>query len=131
MCDEVLGSAARRMLTGGGSDAGLGTDLLREYAGSLLGVSASASLDFRERQANVSLWGLPIAGSVNGSGWLQSTTTGVAGRVLLDPDMQAKLRRRGVRVVSAALDLPSDSLSVTVEVPIFGQQTLKLARVLR
>jgi len=116
------------MLTGG-SDAGLGSDLLREYAGSLFGVSASASLDFRERQANVSLWGLPIAGSVNGTGWLESTTTGVAGKVVLDPDMEAKLRRRGVRVVSAGLDLPSDSLSVTVDVPIFGQQTLKLARV--
>lgn len=121
-------SALVRMLTGG-SDAGLGSDLLREYAGSLFGVSASASLDFRERQANVSLWGLPIAGSVNGTGWLESTTTGVAGKVVLDPDMEAKLRRRGVRVVSAGLDLPSDSLSVTVDVPIFGQQTLKLARV--
>ena len=130
MCDEVLGSAARRMLSGGGSDVGLGSDLLREYAGSLFGVSASASLDFRERQANVSLWGLPIAGSVNGSGWLESTTTAVAGKVVLDPDMEARLRRRGVRVVSAALDLPSDSLSVTVDVPIFGQQTLRLKRVL-
>lgn len=129
MCDEVLGSAARRMLSGG-SDVGLGSDLLREYTGSLLGVSASASLDFRERQANVSLWGLPIAGSVNGTGWLESTTTAVAGRVTLDPEMEARLRRRGVRVVSAALDLPSDSLSVTVDVPIFGQQTLRLKRVL-
>lgn len=119
-----------RMLTGGGgSDVGLGTDLLREYSGSLFGVSASASLDVRERSANVSLWGLPIAGAVNGTGWLESTTTGVAGKVVLDPEMEAKLRRRGVRVVSAALDLASDSLSVSVEVPIFGQQTLKLARV--
>lgn len=125
-------SALAGMLSGGGGelDVGLGSDLRREYAGSLLGVSASASLDFRDRQANVSLWGVPIAGSVNGSGWLESTTTGVAGKVTLDPEMEARLRRRGVRVVSAALDLPSDSLSVTVDVPIFGQQTLRLKRVL-
>ena len=110
-----------------GNDAGLSD--VRHYAGGMYGVSATVKLDFAERRADVELWGVPIAGRVAGYGWLSATGDAQeSGAVVLDDALQAKLDRRMVRVVNAALDRQADSVTVRVVVPILGEQELVLAR---
>ena len=105
-----------------GNDAGLSD--VRHYAGGMYGVSATVKLDFAERRADVELWGVPIAGRVAGYGWLSATGDAQeSGAVVLDDALQAKLDRRMVRVVNAALDRQADSVTVRVVVPILGEQS--------
>jgi len=110
-----------------GNDAGLSD--VRDYEGSLYGVSASVTLDFAERRADVTLWGVPVGGRVDGFGWLAGGTDALErGAVVLDEALQGKLDRRFVRVVDAALDRKADTVTVCVDVPIFGEQRLVLQR---
>lgn len=110
-----------------GDDAGLSD--VRGYEGSLYGVSASVTLDFAERRADVTLWGVPIGGRVDGFGWLAAGADALErGAVVLDEALQGKLDRRFVRVVDAALDRKADTVTVCVDVPIFGEQRLVLQR---
>lgn len=103
---------------------------VREYAGNLYGVSAEVTLDFAERRADVALWGVPIAGRVAGFGWLSNGAEAQErGAVVLDAELQAKLDRRFVRVVSAGLDRVADTVTVCVDVPVLGEQSLVLRRV--
>ena len=110
-----------------GNDAGLSD--VRDYEGSLYGVSASVTLDFAERRADVTLWGVPIGGRVDGFGWLAGGADALErGAVVLDEALQGKLDRRFVRVVDAALDRKADTVTVCVDVPVFGEQRLVLQR---
>lgn len=103
---------------------------VREYSGSLYGVSAEVTLDFAERRADVALWGVPIAGKVEGFGWLANGAEAQErGAVVLDAELKAKLDRRFVRVVSAGLDRVADTVTVCVDVPVLGEQSLVLRRV--
>jgi|SaaInlV_125m_DNA_1040241.scaffolds.fasta_scaffold01182_6 hypothetical protein len=98
--------------------AGL-VDPVERFAGSIYGVHARVHLNMRTRVATVSLRGAVIGGTVQGTGWLTNPEA-EAGGVVLEERFAARLRRRFVRVESAALDRTRRTVTVRAAVPILG-----------
>ena len=89
------------------------------------GVRARVSLDMDTRKARIELVGAPMGGYVQGVGWL-SDPKAEAGRVVVDREFARALARRFVGITHAGLNRRARTVSVTVTVPILGQQTMVL-----
>tara|TARA_B110001454_G_scaffold213296_2_gene231231 strand:- start:993 stop:1472 length:480 start_codon:yes stop_codon:yes gene_type:complete len=98
----------------------------RRYRGGMYGVTAMVTVDLQKQKAHVQLWGLPIGGRVEGSGWLASNQA--AGAVELEEEFAAALARRFVSIGNARLDRAADTLTVVASLPLLGEQTLVLQR---
>ena len=104
--------------------AGL-VDPIERFAGSFYGVHACVHLNMRTRVATVSLRGAVLGGTVQGTGWLKDAAA-EAGGVVLEERFEARLRRRFVRVESAALDRVRRTVTVRAVVPILGMVDIVL-----
>lgn len=106
--------------------------VIRMYQCRHFGVSANAVLDTGRRYATVTLSGIVLGGRIEGNGWLGTVGADRAkaddGLVILDPDFEERLQRRGITVRYASLNQTSDTLVVTVTIPIFGVQSIVLHR---
>ena len=106
----------------------LTTPSVKEFRGSKYGVSARCELDMQTRKAYVQLSGIPLGGSIQGSGSLADSKS-VAGPVVLDPELERRLARRMVTVLNAAFDQDRSVLTVHVRVPVVGKISLDLIEV--
>lgn len=113
------------------------TGVIQSYECRHLGVAAKAVLDTNRRYATVSLSGIVLGGKLEGNGWiLDPSFLGAVGEndaknggmVILDVDFEYKLRKRGIVVRDALLNRTTDTLVVTVSIPIFGLQRIILHR---
>lgn len=101
---------------------------VQNYTGGVFGVTAEVELNLRTRVAHVKLEGIPIGGKVEGEGWLASPTA-ETGPVVLQPEFEAALRRRRIRITEAALDRHANTVLVTASVPVLGEQRILLRAV--
>ena len=124
--ERAGGGAVRGLL----SRMGLVAGEVQHFRGGVYGVVASVALNLGTRHAEISLRGAPIGGSLSGSGWLKADRAdALSGGVVLDPDFERTLSRRFVSIQHASLDRETNTVTVTVTVPIFGQTVLVLKRV--
>jgi len=124
--ERAGGGAVRGLL----SRMGLVAGEVQHFRGGMYGVVASVALNLGTRHAEISLRGAPIGGSLSGSGWLKAEQAdALSGGVVLDPDFEKTLARRLVSIQHASLDRETNTVSVTVTVPIFGKTVLVLKRV--
>lgn len=100
----------------------------QHFRGGLYGVTASVELHLRSRKAIVQLRGVPIGGSLSGTGWLQDGDA-ESGGVVLEEAFAKRLAWRLVSIESASLNRVQNTVTVVVNVPIFGQTTIVLKRV--
>lgn len=98
---------------------------VQQFQGRMLGVRARVALDMDTRKARIELLGAPMGGYVQGVGWLTDPKA-EAGKVVVDREFARKLARRFVSITHAGLNRRARTVSVTVTVPVFGQQTLVL-----
>ena len=98
---------------------------LQNYTGGVFGVSAEVELNLRTRVGHVKMRGAPIGGTVEGEGWLASTTA-EDGAVVLEPAFEAALRRRRIRITRAAFDRNANTVTVTARIPVLGEQRVLL-----
>ena len=103
-------------------------DPIEHFEGNFYGVTASVALNMNTRVAHVSLRGYPIAGSVEGSGWLKDSGK-EKGAVVLEPEFEARLSRRFVSIQAAELNREKHTVTVYATVPILGALALTLNRV--
>ena len=103
-------------------------DPIEYFEGHFYGVTARVALNMNTRVAHVSLKGYPIAGSVEGTGWLKDSGK-EQGAVVLDPEFEARLSRRFVSIQAAELDRDRHTVTVHATVPILGTLALVLKRV--
>lgn len=103
-------------------------DTIERFEGSFYGVSASVALNMNTRVAHVSLRGYPIAGSVEGEGWLKEPDK-ERGAVVLEPTFAARLARRFVYIQWASLNREKHTVTVSASVPVLGSVELVLQRV--
>ena len=109
---------------------GLVADEVQHFRGSMYGVVASVALNLGTRHAEISLRGAPVGGTIDGSGWLKADhAEAYSGGVVLDPDFERTLSRRFESIQRASLERGTNTVTVTVTVPIFGQTVLVLLRV--
>ena len=106
--------------------AGL-VDPVERFAGSFYGVHARVHLNMRTRIATVSLRGAALGGTVQGTGWLKDAEAEEGG-VVLEERFEARLRRRFVKIRSAALDRTSMTVTVYAIIPLLGEVALVLRR---
>jgi len=124
--ERAGGGAVRGLLARMGLVAGE----VQHFRGGMYGVVASVALNLGTRHAEISLRGAPIGGSLSGSGWLKAEQAdALSGGVVLDPDFEKTLARRLVSIQHASLDRETNTVTVTVTVPIFGKTVLVLKRV--
>ena len=124
--ERAGGGAVRGLLARMGLVAGE----VQHFRGGMYGVVASVALNLGTRHAEISLRGAPVGGSISGSGWLKAEhAEAYSGGVVLDPDFAKLLSRRFVSIQHASLDRETNTVTVTVTVPIFGQTVLVLKRV--
>lgn len=103
-------------------------DTVERFEGSFYGVTASVALNLNTRVAHVALSGYPIAGTVEGDGWLKDPDK-ERGEVVLEPTFEARLARRFVRIQWASLDREKHTVTVHASVPVLGSCELVLQRV--
>lgn len=100
-------------------------DTIEHFSGTFYGVSADVALNMNTRVAHVTLRGYPIAGTVEGDGWLKEPDK-ERGEVVLEPTFAARLARRFVVIQWASLDRAKHVVTVYVSVPILGERALVL-----
>lgn len=103
-------------------------DTVERFAGSFYGVSATVALNMNTRVAHVALSGYPIAGTVEGEGWLKEPDK-ERGEVVLEPTFAARLARRFVTIKWASLDHQKHTVTVHASVPVIGSVVMVLNRV--
>ena len=124
--ERAGGGAMRGLLARMGIVAGE----VQHFRGGMYGVVASVALNLGTRHAEISLRGAPVGGTLSGSGWLKAEhAEAFSGDVVLDPDFAKQLARRFVSIQHASLDRETNTVTVTVTVPIFGHNVLVLKRV--
>ena len=124
--ERAGGGAVRGLLTRMGLVAGE----VQHFRGGLYGVVASVAINLGTRHAEISLRGAPVGGTLSGSGWLKAEhAESYSGGVVLDPDFERQLARRFVSIEYASLNRETNTVAVTVIVPIFGRNVLVLKRV--
>ena len=124
--ERAGGGAVRGLL----SRMGLVAGEVQHFRGGLYGVVASVALNLGTRHAEISLRGAPVGGTITGSGWLKAEhAEAYSGGVVLDADFERQLARRFVSIQHASLDRETNTVSVTVTVPVFGRNVLVLKRV--
>ena len=82
------------------------------YSGRRFGVSANVDLDMFSKIATVTLSGIPIGGSINGTATLDES-----GNPVLDDKLRDALARRGVSVDTVDMDSGSTSCRVVARLP--------------
>ena len=96
-------------------------DTVERFEGSFYGVSASVALNLNTRVAHVSLRGYPIAGTVEGDGWLKEPDKerGAVERRPLDTDKAAREARLkgGLKHDRAALSVSNGRRSTATSTP--------------
>lgn len=95
------------------------------FTGGLLGVSAEVLLCRHLNCAIVSLSGVPLGGRVSGVARLG---TADSDKLIVEEPLKGVLARRLVKLVNATHDELSDQVSVIVDLPFFGKQTILLTR---
>jgi len=124
--ERAGGGAVRGLLARMGLVAGE----VQHFRGGMYGVVASVALNLGTRHAEIMLRGAPVGGTLTGSGWLKAEhAEAYSGGVVLDPEFERTLSRRFVSIQHASLDRETNTVSVTVTVPIFGPTVLVLKRV--
>ena len=123
---NALGAARDVVMSATGLD-GFSSGV-QQFQGRMLGVRARVTLDMDTRKARIELLGAPMGGYVQGVGWLRDPKA-EAGGVVVDQEFARKLARRMVGIRHAALNRRARTVSVTVTVPVFGQQTMVLQHV--
>ena len=123
---SALGAARAVVMSATGLD-GFSSGV-QQFQGGMYGVRARVTLDMDTRKARIELRGAPMGGYVQGVGWLRDPKA-EAGGVVVDQEFARKLARRMVGIRHAALNRRARTVSVTVTVPLFGQQTLVLRHV--
>ena len=124
--ERAGGGAVRGLLTRMGLVAGE----VQHFRGGMYGVVASVAINLGTRHAEIMLRGAPVGGTLTGSGWLKAEhAEAYSGGVVLDPDFERTLSRRFVSIQHASLDRETNTVTVKVTVPIFGQSVLVLKRV--
>ena len=124
--ERAGGGAVRGLLTRMGLVAGE----VQHFRGGMYGVVASVALNLGTRHAEISLRGAPVGGTLSGSGWLKAEhAEAYSGGVVLDPDFERQLARRFVSIEYASLNRETNTVAVTVIVPVFGRHVLMLKRV--
>lgn len=103
-------------------------DIVENFEGSFYGVTAKVALNLNTRVAHVALRGYPIAGTVEGDGWLKEHDK-ERGEVVLEPNFAARLSRRFVRIEWASLDREKHTVTVHASVPVLGSVEMVLHRV--
>jgi len=103
-------------------------DTVERFEGSFYGVSAAVALNLNTRVAHVWLQGYPIAGTVEGEGWLKEPDK-ERGAVVLEPTFEARLARRFVSIQWASLDREKHTVTVHASVPVIGSVEMVLHRV--
>lgn len=104
---------------------------VQHFQGGMYGVIANIALNLSTRHAEISLRGAPVGGTLSGSGWLKAENhaESYSGGVVLDPDFAKQLARRFVSIQYASLNRETNTVTVTVTVPIFGRNVLVLKRI--
>lgn len=124
--ERASGGTVRGLLARMGVVAGE----VQHFQGGMYGVSASIALNLSTRHAEISLRGAPVGGTLSGSGWLKTEhAEAYSGGVVLDPDFAKQLARRFVSIQHASLNRETNTVTVTVTVPIFGRNVLVLRRI--
>jgi len=103
-------------------------DTIERFEGTIYGVSATVALNMNTRVAHVALRGYPLAGTVEGDGWLKEPDK-ERGAVELEPTFAARLARRFVYIKWASLDREKHTVTVQAAVPILGSVEIVLNRV--
>ena len=103
-------------------------DTIERFEGMIYGVRATVALNMNTRVAHVALRGYPLAGTVEGDGWLKEPDK-ERGAVELEPNFAARLARRFVFIKWASLDREKHTVTVEAAVPILGSVELVLNRV--
>lgn len=117
--------SVRRVVMGFDTD----NERTQRFTGSMYGVTANVALDLETRRARVELHGIPVGGSLVGSGWFRNPEGEAheAGEVELDEEFRRQLAWRRVSIQAASLD--GDTVLVFVTVPLLGAQSMELSRV--
>ena len=125
--ERAGGGTVRGLLT----RMGVGGGEVQHFQGGMYGVSASIALNLSTRHAEISLRGAPVGGTLSGSGWLkvEHAAEAYSGGVVLDPEFAKQLSRRFVSIQHASLNRETNTVTVTVTVPIFGRNVLVLKRI--
>ena len=136
LAPALVAQSAQMERAGGGAVRGLLTRMglvageVQHFRGGLYGVVASVALNLGTRHAEISLRGAPVGGTLSGSGWLKAEhAEAYSGGVVLDPDFERQLARRFVSIEYASLNRETNTVTVTVIVPVFGKNVLVLKRV--
>ena len=82
------------------------------------------ALDDTGRSADVQLAGAPLLGRVTGTAHFDD----VDDQLMMDDELAGGLRRRGCSVLDVYEDELQQTLSVHVEIPIFGKLKILVAR---
>jgi len=92
------------------------------YSGGVLGVSAEVLLTRSPPRADITLRGLPVGGVMTGGASYDADY-----RVHLDDDLQRRLARLRVRILSVAPSPAMDRVFVVVQLPLFlGRHNITL-----
>jgi hypothetical protein len=94
------------------------------YAGGLLGVQADVNLSRDPPRADITLRGIPVGGTLTGGASYDGDYA-----VQLDADLQRRLRRLRVAVLSVTPSSTWDRVFVAVQLPLFlGRHNITLWR---
>lgn len=80
------------------------------------------------KTARITLSGIPMGGTVKGEASFSDAEATESGSLVVSEPLASVLRRRAVRLVSAAYDEASDTVRVTAKLPVFGTRNIVLAR---
>ena len=98
------------------------------FVGGLLGVTADVTLCEGEHKAFIKLSGVPLGGTLRGSA---TFADGEGSGVVVHEPLRTSLRRRFVRIIRAEYDRQTQTVTVTVKLPLLlGTHSIKLARAL-
>ena len=108
---------------------GLAEEPTAHFTGSFYGVYAHVALNMNTRVAHVTLSGIPIGGTLEGEGWLQSAGA-ESGPVVLQGDFAERLGRRFVEISRASLNRQAKTVTVWASVPLLGEIEMVLNEML-
>ena len=96
------------------------------YVGGMLGVSARVVLCRKHQNAQITLSGLPMGGTISGHARFGN---GSEDKVVVGEPLAGTLRRRFVKIVEASHDEASDTVVVVARLPlVLGTQKIVLVR---
>jgi hypothetical protein len=116
----------RGLFEGQHAKYGLASPEREVYVGGMLGVSARVVLCRKRENAQITLSGIPVGGTVSGTARFGR---GSEEKVVVGEPLAGTLRRRFVRIVEAEHKEASDTVVVVARLPlVLGTQTIVLVR---